>query len=165
MADVFGPKKRSRIMAAIRSKNTQPEVIVRKIVRFMGYRCRHHVAKLPGAPDIVIPSVRTIVQVRGCFWHGHRCLKGRIPKANRKYWKQKILGNKERDRQNDRRLRAAGWRVRTIWECAIRASTATDLNRRLGELLGDQSVSDKAKRISRTTAINLDRAIAAIRDR
>jgi len=165
MTDVFAPEKRSKIMSAIRAKNTKPELIVRRIIRYLGYSCRHHVATLPGAPDILIPSIKTIVQVRGCFWHGHKCLKGRVPKSNRPYWKQKILANKERDRRNDRRLRAAGWRVKTIWECAIRASTAMDMHRRLTALLDPQNTLASTKRISTRNAANLDRAIAAIRER
>ena len=165
MVDVFGPEKRSQVMSAIRAKNTKPELIVLRIIRLMGYRSQHHVAALPGKPDIVISSIRTIVHVRGCFWHGHRCLKGRIPKANRRYWKDKILGNKRRDQQNDRRLRSAGWHVKTIWECAIRATTAADLHRRLSRLLNGHTTCDKAMRISAGALTSIDRAIASIRAR
>lgn len=127
MADVFTRKKRSEVMAAIRAKNTKPELVVRRLLHSMGFRFRLHVPGLPGRPDIVIPKVRTIVQVKGCFWHGHKCLRGRIPAKNRPYWGPKITGNKERDRRNEGRLRAMGWSVKTIWECRIRRSSAGEL--------------------------------------
>jgi DNA mismatch endonuclease (patch repair protein) len=131
MVDVYTSKKRSEIMGAIRAKHTKPEVIVRLLFRSMGCRYRLHVKSLPGKPDIVIPDIRLAVQVRGCFWHGHRCLKGRIPAANRVYWEPKILGNKRRDARNDRRLRRMGWSVKIIWECQVRRSSAEGLLARL----------------------------------
>lgn len=114
-------------MAAIRSKNTKPEIAVRRALHALGFRFRLHAAGLPGKPDIVLKKHEAIVQVKGCFWHGHRCLKGRIPGSNRAYWSAKIQGNKQRDRRNERRLRAAGWRVATIWECTVRRSNAVEL--------------------------------------
>lgn len=161
MTDVFTRSKRSTVMAAIRAKNTRPEVVVRRVLHMMGYRFRLHAAALPGKPDIVIPRIRTIFQVRGCFWHGHRCLKGRVPVANREYWGPKIAGNKQRDRRNDRKLRALGWQVNTIWECDIRQSTATDLLDRL------KTVTNASKRLTvRAAQIReVDAALSAIRNR
>lgn len=127
VADVFTPEKRSEVMAAIRAKDTKPEMAVRRALHAMGCRFRLHVARLPGRPDIVIKKLRTVVQVKGCFWHGHRCLKGRVPDGNRRYWRAKITANKARDRRNERRLRALGWRVRTVWECLIRRSSQETL--------------------------------------
>ena len=126
VADVFTPEKRSAVMAAIRAKDTKPELAVRRALRSLGIRYRLHVP-LPGRPDIAIAKLKTIIQVKGCFWHGHRCLKGRVPEGNRPYWREKISGNKVRDKRNEQRLRRLGWRVRTIWECRVRRSRAAEL--------------------------------------
>lgn len=134
MADVFNRAKRSEVMAAIRSKHTMPEVIVRHLLHTIGFRFRLHDAQLLGRPDIVIPKIRMIIQVRGCFWHGHHCLKGRVPAANKQYWGPKIAGNKARDTRNDRRLRAMGWQVKTVWECRIRRSSAMEIHTHLSKL-------------------------------
>ena len=107
-------------MAAIRAKHTKPEIAVRRALYAMGLRFRLHDARLPGRPDIVIRRRMAIVQVKGCFWHGHRCLKGRVPGVNRRYWLAKIAGNRARDARNERRLRSMGWSVRTVWECKVR---------------------------------------------
>lgn len=114
-------------MALIRSKDTKPEIAVRRKLHAMGLRFRLHVPELPGRPDIVIKKLTVIVHVKGCFWHGHRCLKGRVPVGNRPYWREKIAGNKARDKRNDRRLRAMGWTVKTIWECHVRRSNPEEL--------------------------------------
>lgn len=127
MADVFTREKRSEVMAAIRAKDTKPEIAVRRALHGMGLRYRLHVPALPGRPDIVIRRLMVVVQVKGCFWHGHRCLKGRVPGVNRHYWRPKIAGNRERDKRNERRLRTMGWAVKTVWECRVRRSSAEDL--------------------------------------
>lgn len=114
-------------MALIRSKDTKPEIAVRRSLHAMGLRFRLHVPGLPGRPDIVIKKLMVIVHVKGCFWHGHRCLKGRVPVGNRPYWREKIIGNKARDKRNDRRLRVMGWTVKTIWECRVRRATPAEL--------------------------------------
>jgi DNA mismatch endonuclease (patch repair protein) len=133
--DVFSEAKRSEVMARIRSKDTTPELAVRRALHALGYRFRLHDRSLPGRPDIVMRKHGTIVEVKGCFWHGHRCLKGRMPGTNRSYWAPKLTSNKERDRRNARRLRTLGWRVVTIWECDVRRwapeQLATQLKRRL----------------------------------
>ncbi|MFI5350877.1 MAG: very short patch repair endonuclease [Elusimicrobiota bacterium] len=127
MADVFTAAKRSEVMALIRSKNTKPEIVVRHTLHALGLRFRLHVPELPGRPDIVIKKLMLIVHVKGCFWHGHRCLKGRMPVGNRPYWREKLTGNKARDKRNDRRLRAMGWTVKTVWECRVRSSSPEEL--------------------------------------
>jgi DNA mismatch endonuclease (patch repair protein) len=109
--------KRSETMSRIRSKDTKPEMLVRKALHRLGFRFRVHVRDLPGCPDIVLPKYSTIIQVKGCFWHGHTCRDGRLPKSNREYWVPKLLRNKERDISNERKLRRMGWSVRTLWEC------------------------------------------------
>lgn len=112
---------RSRNMAAIRSRDTSPEHVVRSTLRKMGIPFRLHVRKLPGCPDIVLPQRRVALFVHGCFWHAHRCKIGRrIPKTNVAYWIAKRARNKQRDGRSRRALRRAGWRVLTIWECETR---------------------------------------------
>ena len=122
-------------MAAIRAKHTKPEIAVRRALHAMGLRFRLHDPRLPGRPDVVIRRRMAIVQVKGCFWHGHRCLKGRVPGVNRAYWLAKIAGNRVRDERNERRLRAMGWRVRTVWECKVRRSAPGELVEVLRSLL------------------------------
>jgi DNA mismatch endonuclease (patch repair protein) len=127
VADVFTREKRSAVMAAIRAKDTKPEIAIRRAIHAIGFRFRLHDPRLPGRPDIVIRRLMAIVQVKGCFWHGHHCLKGRVPGVNRPYWLDKISGNRARDRRNERRLRAMGWSVQTVWECRVRRSKPDEL--------------------------------------
>jgi DNA mismatch endonuclease (patch repair protein) len=138
-------------MSAIRAKNTNPELVIRTILHALGYRFRVHVAGLPGKPDIVIPKIRTILQVKGCFWHGHWCLKGRVPRANRTYWGPKIAGNRSRDLRNESKLRRQGWSVKTIWECDIRRSSAEQLvdgvRRRIGHHAGVAPTAGGVERV------------------
>lgn len=117
MADIFTPAERSRIMAAVRSKDTAPEIVVRKLVHRMGLRFRLHTRSLPGTPDLVFAGRGRVIFVHGCFWHGHVCGAGRIPATNRAFWKRKLTGNAERDKRSVRKLRRAGWKVLVIWEC------------------------------------------------
>jgi DNA mismatch endonuclease (patch repair protein) len=119
--------ERSALMSRIRAKNTQPEMLVRRALHGLGYRFRLHVRDLPGCPDIVLRRYATVIQVKGCFWHGHRCLKGRLPRSNRFYWVPKLRRNKARDLTNERKLRRMGWRVRTIWECRLKKMRVQDL--------------------------------------
>ena len=120
--DTVGKKKRSELMSKIRSKNTQPEIIVRKFLRNKGHKYKLHDRKLPGSPDIVIKKYNLAIQVRGCFWHGHNCSIGHYPKSNKKFWKNKILTNKNRDKKNDWKLRKLGFRLIVIPECKIYSS-------------------------------------------
>lgn len=110
---------RSANMSRIRAKDTKPEMLVRSALHRLGFRYRLHVCELPGRPDIVLPKYQTVIQVKGCFWHGHTCSDGRIPKSNRAYWVPKLLGNQKRDMSNERKLRNLGWSVRCLWECQI----------------------------------------------
>ncbi len=110
--------KRSALMARVRSKNTKPELIVRKMLFSMGFRYRVHVGSLPGKPDIVLPKYNTVIFTNGCFWHSHECLKGQTkPKTNIDFWVNKIKGNIKRDHENEKKLKDLGWNVSTIWEC------------------------------------------------
>src|SRR3989344_4015226 len=117
MTDVFSRRKRSAVMARIRSTKTMPETLMQTALRRQGKLFLCNVASLPGRPDIVFSQERLVVQVLGCFWHGHSCIDGHIPWSRRKYWIPKLRGNKKRDRRNATRLRGAGWRVLTVWEC------------------------------------------------
>ena len=109
---------RSRCMSRIRSKNTRPELVVRRLVHRMGYRFRLHRVDLPGQPDLVLPRHRKVIFVHGCFWHRHRCKRGRVkPATNPEYWKLKRQGNVDRHRRNARLLKQLGWEVHVVWEC------------------------------------------------
>ncbi len=120
MTDVFTKEERSKVMSLIRSKDTKPEMQVRKSLHSLGFRFRLHDGRYPGKPDMILPKYKTAIQVRGCFWHGHACKVAHRPRSNVAYWKPKITRNKERDQENDRLLREAGWNVIVIWECVCR---------------------------------------------
>ncbi len=121
MADHVDPATRSRIMSAVHSKDTMPEVRVRKMLHSMGYRYRLHVAKLPGKPDIVFPSRHKIVFVHGCFWHRHRsCRYATTPKTRPEYWEEKFSANVTRDRATVRKLKQMGWTIATVWQCQLK---------------------------------------------
>jgi DNA mismatch endonuclease (patch repair protein) len=104
-------------MSRVGGKNTAPEMRVRQAAHALGYRFRLHRKNLPGTPDIVFPGSRKIILVNGCFWHGHECRRGALPKSRVDYWGPKISRNKERDAQNLIALKEHGWDVLTIWEC------------------------------------------------
>ena len=127
---------RSEIMRAVRSKDTKPEMVVRRLVHGMGYRYRLHRKDLPGKPDLVFPARRKVIFVNGCFWHGHDCTRGsRQPKDNADYWLAKITRNVERDRTSIAILQAAGWQVQTIWECETKVGDREALASRLDYFL------------------------------
>jgi len=134
--------ERSANMARIRSKDTKPEMLVRKALYRLGFRFRLHVYGLPGRPDIVLPKYGTVIQVKGCFWHGHTCPDGRLPKSNRDYWIPKLLANRSRDVVNDRKLRRLGWSVRNLWECRITNIGQDVLGKRLARMLREAKMVD-----------------------
>lgn len=107
-------------MAGIRSKNTKPEMVVRRFLHGQGYRYRLHRKDLPGTPDLVLPKYQAVIFVHGCFWHGHDCRYYRLPKTRTAFWAEKIAGNRSRDEKNQRLLEAEGWRVVVVRECEIR---------------------------------------------
>jgi DNA mismatch endonuclease Vsr len=111
-------------MAAVRGKDTKPEMTIRRLLHRMGYRYRLHVAGLPGRPDLVFPSRRAVVEIRGCFYHWHGCSNSTLPKTRTEWWAAKLAGNVERDRRNAAALEAAGWKVIIVWECEVRADAA-----------------------------------------
>jgi len=131
MADTFTAHERSRIMAAVRSKDTAPEMTVRRMVHALGFRYRLHVRALPGTPDMVFPRLRKIINVSGCFWHMHGCGRCRIPKSRRRYWVAKLNRNAARDKTNQHLLRRAGWRVLVVWECQTRTGFSDRLRARI----------------------------------
>lgn len=129
--------ERSEIMRRVRSADTTPELIVRKIAHSLGFRYRLHKKDLPGKPDLVFSRKRKVIFVHGCFWHGHKCTRGnRLPKENREYWTNKINTNRKRDKRNVEELSIEGWSVLIIWECETKDWYA--LTQRITEFLNDQ---------------------------
>ena len=130
--DVFDKEKRHKVMSAIRSKDTKPELIVRKFLFRQGFRYRLFHSRLPGHPDLVMRKYRTCIFVNGCFWHGHdNCKAFKMPKTNTEFWQKKISRNKQRDKDDQQKLAQMGWHCITIWECqlkpAVRQQTLTAL--------------------------------------
>jgi len=134
--DSVGKAKRSEMMSRIRSSNTTPEMVVRRLTHSLGYRYVLHDKRLPGVPDLVFPSRRRVIHVHGCFWHGHDCSLASKPKSNIGYWSEKLAGNRERDERNDFRLQELGWKTLVIWECETRRLTDQELQRRIVAFLG-----------------------------
>ena len=126
-------------MAAVKAKDTTPELVVRRLVHRLGYRYCLHVKSLPGTPDIVLPRLRKIINVHGCFWHMHSCQRRRTPPVkNADYWNVKRQRNVARDRRNHRKLRCQGWHILTVWECQIQPRKLDTLQRRLPQFLGEK---------------------------
>lgn len=120
MADTRTAEQRRKIMQAVQGKDTGPEWVVRRLLHGAGYRYRLHDRRLPGRPDIVFPGRRKTIFVHGCFWHGHDCAKGRLPKTRLDYWAPKIEANRERDARKRAELEALGWTVCVVWQCEIK---------------------------------------------
>ena len=127
MADVVDPATRSRMMSGIRGKNTKPELLIRKALHARGFRYRLH-CDLPGKPDICLPKHRAVIFVHGCFWHGHECHLFKWPSTRPEFWRAKIARNCEVDQAAEQRLLATGWRVATIWECALKGKSRLTLD-------------------------------------
>ncbi len=119
--DKFTPEQRRKCMASIHSKNTKPEIIVRKYLFALGFRYRINVKRLPGTPDIVLNKYKCAIFINGCFWHGHEnCECYSFPKSNVEFWEKKIARNKERDALVAAKLRGMNWYVIQLWECQLR---------------------------------------------
>lgn len=123
--DTRSEKKRSEIMAAVHSKDTGPEMVVRRYLWSKGMRFRVHAANIPGRPDIAVRRHKLAIFVHGCFWHGHQgCPRGRLPKSRLEYWGPKIDANKKRDAAIEEQLKREGWHQLVVWECQIRTQQA-----------------------------------------
>lgn len=120
MPDIVSPAVRSRMMSGIRGRDTGPELVIRSGLHRRGFRFRLHDRKLAGKPDLVFPKYRAVIFVNGCFWHGHDCHLFKWPQTRKAFWKAKITANRKRDAANSATLRAQGWRVCHIWECALK---------------------------------------------
>ncbi len=120
MVDVVDTATRSRMMAGIKGKNTQPERLVRSLLHRQGFRFRLNVRELPGKPDIVLPRYHAVIFVNGCFWHGHDCVHFKWPKTRTDFWRHKIEGNRANDQKVTQALLATGWRVGIVWECSLK---------------------------------------------
>ena len=122
--DNLSPEERSAQMAKIHSKDSKPEMFVRRLVHGMGYRYRLHRADMPGKPDMVFGPKKMVIVGHGCFWHGHNCSLGRIPKTRVEFWTAKIIANRARDEKHIEKLRANGWQALIIWECQLKDSSS-----------------------------------------
>jgi DNA mismatch endonuclease (patch repair protein) len=130
MVDIVSPASRSRMMSGIKAKNSQLEILIRRLLFSAGYRFRLHRRDLPGTPDIVLPGRRIVIFVHGCFWHMHEgCRLAKIPATRPEFWSAKLHANMVRDKMATEKLNASGWRVLYVWECATRSSIV------MGELL------------------------------
>lgn len=133
MIDIVTEKRRSEMMSGIRSKDTKPELLVRRELHAMGFRYKLHDRSLPGRPDMVLPKYHSVVFVHGCFWHGHDCKYGKhFPKTNVEFWSNKRETNKQRDAKQTEQLVADNWNVIVVWECETRNYAA--FRHRLSEI-------------------------------
>lgn len=140
MMDTRTKAQRRRIMQSVRTENTGPEMLVRKLLHRLGYRFRLHSEALPGKPDIVFPARRKAIFVHGCFWHGHGCAKGRPPKSRHDYWLPKIEANRARDSKAMASLAHLGWQALVIWECETK--NVVELEIALNRFLSPHEVSE-----------------------
>jgi len=141
MTDTLDPKSRSERMSRIRSKDSKPELIVRRLVHAMGFRYRLHRKDVPGKPDLVFGSRKKVIFVHGCFWHRHddsSCKLARLPKSRLDFWLPKLERNAERDAENNARLEALGWDEMVVWECEVRKSNLPQLGDRIRKYLCDE---------------------------
>ena len=120
MPDHVAKNVRSAIMASVGTRNTGPKLTLRRAAHRLGFRYRTNVRDLPGSPDLVFPKLRKVIFVHGCYWHGHECRWGKLPKSRVDYWSAKIVGNRERDARAVTGLKRQGWKVLIAWQCQIR---------------------------------------------
>lgn len=136
MSDIMTPEQRSRCMSHIHSKNTKPEILVRKELFRRGYRYRINVSNLPGKPDIVLPKYKTVIFVNGCFWHGHEgCKYFVLPKTNAVFWENKIRQTQQRDASAILALHNIGWKIIVIWECELLNEMYTETIKKIIRIL------------------------------
>jgi DNA mismatch endonuclease (patch repair protein) len=122
MVDIVDAATRSRMMSGIRGRNTKPEILIRSLLHRRGFRFRLDARDLAGRPDIVLPRYRAVIFVHGCFWHGHNCHLFKWPQTRAEFWRDKIGRNRANDAKAQAALLEAGWRVATVWECALRGA-------------------------------------------
>jgi DNA mismatch endonuclease (patch repair protein) len=138
MVDTVAPEVRSRMMAAVKSRDTKPEIEVRKALHALGFRYRVHAKVGNARPDVVLPKHRAAVFVHGCFWHAHNgCRHARMPASNVGFWREKMGRNVARDARNLRELGDGGWRVAVVWECGVRAIRGDEVARRIADWLAN----------------------------
>jgi len=152
MADVHDQQTRSRNMAAIRDKNTKPELLVRKALFARGFRYRLHDPKLPGKPDLVFPRYNAVIQINGCFWHGHDCHLFKWPATRQDWWHNKINRTREVDDRSQHDLNRLGWRVLTVWECALKGKTRLDSEELMDDIADWLSVADSNYQLAGTNS-------------
>lgn len=155
--DRISPEHRSWNMSRIRGANTTPEIRVRKLLHGMGFRFRLHRKDLPGSPDIVLPKHKTVILVHGCFWHRHEgCRYAYTPKSREFFWVQKFADNVERDRSQERALRALGWQVAVVWECQTKhQSTLTaSILQTLRQHATDQMLQSECRRTQEASLVD-----------
>lgn len=142
MVDHVDGLRRSAIMASVRSKDTTPELIVRRTIHSLGYRFRLHQRNLPGRPDIVLARHKLAILVHGCFWHRHQgCSKASTPQTHQEYWRKKFTANRARDKRVGAALRAAGWRVEIVWQCETRDKAK--LRKQVAQMIRRRTVSQE----------------------
>lgn len=158
MTDLMTPEQRHRCMAAIKGKDTKPEILVRKYLFSKGLRYRINVKKLPGSPDIVLKKYGVVIFIDGCFWHGHKdCKYYRLPSTNVDFWKSKIARNIARDYVNNVDLECAGWRVIRIWECELKTKSQREQAlQNLYEQIISIKTTSKPKQIKKSKPIGYD---------
>lgn len=140
MTDVHDKLTRSYNMSRIRSRDTKPEMIVRKYLHSEGFRYRLYNPELPGKPDIVLKNYKSVIFINGCFWHGHdNCRYYKLPKTRTQWWKKKIDSNKERDEKNYHKLRKMNWNIIIIWECELKNKLINDTLEKLKKILKDEN--------------------------
>lgn len=144
MTDVHDPATRSRNMAAVKARDTKPELMIRRALHGAGLRYRLNVRDLPGKPDIVLPRYRAVVFVHGCFWHRHDCDLFRWPESRTEFWREKLDANAARDVKAADALEEAGWRQAVIWECALKGRKKRDFQDTMQRLIGWIRSDDQA---------------------
>lgn len=129
MPDILSPEQRHLCMTRVKGKDTAPELLIRKALFARRFRYKLHDKSLPGKPDMVFPKYKAVIFIHGCFWHKHECHRFTWPATRKKFWKDKINGNAERDKRHMAALKAAGWRVLIVWECALKGKGRLSLDK------------------------------------
>jgi DNA mismatch endonuclease (patch repair protein) len=146
MTDIVSPGTRSRMMSAIRGRDTKPEMLVRRHLHGLGFRYRLSPRDLPGRPDLVLPKYNAAIFIHGCFWHGHDgCRFATVPATRTDFWTSKIAANKARDAISEEKLRTLGWRLAIVWECVLRLDQNHTLQRVTDFIASDEAMIEIAR--------------------